>query len=138
MHYRFAFITGIIYVIYRRIRDIAYLVISTQLFGLIRATVFAPDNRSIIASSLYSVSRPKIGIIQMKLYNNVYNNNDNSNFNFHELRIFFRKKKYNTFLYDIYHMLFFFSFFILLRICIHIYTCIQLYTVGNCPFSFIV
>lgn len=137
MHYRFAFITGIIYVIYRRIRDIAYLVISTQLFGLIRATVFAPDNRSIIASSLYSVSRPKIGIIQMKLYNNVYNNNDNSNFNFHELRIFFEKKNITHFS-TIYITCYFFSFFILLRICIHIYTCIQLYTVGNCPFSFIV
>lgn len=124
MHYRFAFITGIIYVIYRRIRDIAYLVISTQLFGLIRATVFAPDNRSIIASSLYSVSRPKIGIIQMKLYNNVYNNNDNSNFNFHELRIFFRKKKYNTFLYDIYHMLFFFFF----HPSTYMYTYIHMYS----------
>lgn len=137
MHYRFAFITGIIYVIYRRIRDIAYLVISTQLFGLIRATVFAPDNRSIIASSLYSVSRPKIGIIQMKLRPmyiiitiipiSIFTNCG-----------FFFEKKNITHFSTIYHMLFFFSFFILLRICIHIYTCIQLYTVGNCPFSFIV
>lgn len=124
MHYRFAFITGIIYVIYRRIRDIAYLVISTQLFGLIRATVFASDNRSIIASSLYSVSRPKIGIIQMKLRPMYITITIIPISIFTNCGFFFRKKKYNTFLYDIYHMLFFFFF----HPSTYMYTYIHMYS----------